>query len=54
MTTDELKQAVREYADREHPGWDVASVCVSRGPGAEPETIIVNPSRADGPPSPRG
>jgi len=43
MTTDELKEAVREYADGEHPGWDVAGVTISRGVGREPETLIINP-----------
>lgn len=41
MTRDELVNAVREYANAKHPGWDVASVMVSRGIGREPETLIV-------------
>ena len=44
MTADQLKAAVREYADREFPGgWDGAGVTISRGPGEEPETLIIRP-----------
>jgi hypothetical protein len=43
MTRDELMAAVREYADREHPGWDAASVCICRGNGREPEMMTITP-----------
>ena len=45
MSAEELKAAVREYAEEHHSqSWDVASICVSRGAGNEPETLIVTPA----------
>lgn len=51
MSLDQLVSALREYATREHPGWDVLSLMVSRGVGAAPETIILTPTgeRLSGP-----
>ena len=43
MAAEELKRVVREYANREHPGWDVASITISRGPGEKPETLVITP-----------
>ncbi len=42
VTADELKQAVRDYAEAHFPGvWDVASVKVCRGAGVAPEVLIL-------------
>src|SRR6185437_1160605 len=46
MSRDELMDALREYVDREHPGWDGASVTVSRGDGREPERLVISPARS--------
>lgn len=46
MGRDELTRLLREYANEHHPGWDVASIMVSRGPGREPEAILVTPASA--------
>ena len=43
MTAEMLKSFVREYASQEFPGWDVASITISRGPGEKPEALIVTP-----------
>ena len=51
MTAEKLKEAVRQYADSEHPGWAVASVTLCRGLGEQPETLIVTPRPAASPPS---
>lgn len=43
MTRDELMDAVREYANREHPGWRCASVCVDIRDGLPHEMIVITP-----------
>lgn len=50
-TAEQLKQDVRDYADREHPGWDVARVAISRGLGHEPELLIITPKHQASVPS---
>ena len=42
MNAEQIKQAVREYAEREFPaGWDCATVIICAGKGHAAETLLV-------------
>ena len=54
MTTDELKRAMREYAEEHFPGrWDVASFQLGLGRPDRAERLIVLPDDPPAPPRPR-
>lgn len=55
MTAHELKEAVREYANDNLPGWECAGVVIrlGRGSDSESERLVVLPT-SDEPVSPAG
>lgn len=55
MTAHELKEAVREYANDNLPGWECAGVVIrmGRGPESDSERLVVLPT-SDEPVLPAG
>ena len=52
MTTEEVRNVIREYAEKSHPqGWRLASVVVDLGRDKPAEVIIVCPDREVAAPS---